>query len=398
VNEQRLRDRMRDHPVPDEHGAEERSWRVVRAAYEGRQPATHRPRRLRVALAPAPIALLALALVASGSAIGALVHELVSPGEKHARPALVSLPSGGRLLVNSASGPWVVAANGSKRLLGSYSDAAWSPHGLFVVATQGRQLVAVQPSGRVRWTLARPSPVSDPRWSPSGYRIAYLTGPTGRPGLRVVAGDGTGDRPFARSVAPSPPAWQPGGALHVLAYADRAGSVRVAAVDKRVTIWRSNPGEPPRELVWSADGRRLLAVGATSVRIFDDRGRLLDTVRMTARAATFARAGHQFALVRAGRRGGQSEVVVLDAERRRARERVLFAGAGAFSDLSWSPDGRWVLIGWPSADQWLFIRSERTQRVVAVSNVARQFSPGSSSGAGFPRVSGWCCARSGSPG
>jgi hypothetical protein len=77
----------------------------------------------------------------------------------------------------------------------------------------------------------------------------------------------------------------------------------------------------------------------------------------------------------------------------------VFVGAGSLTDLAWSPNGRWLLIGWPDADQWLFIRPERPRRVIAVSNVARQFSPGAPAGRGpFPRVSGWCCAPRGAPG
>jgi hypothetical protein len=66
---------------------------------------------------------------------------------------------------------------------------------------------------------------------------------------------------------------------------------------------------------------------------------------------------------------------------------VLFAGAGRFAGLAWSPNGRWALVGWPAADQWVFVRSRGAQRLQAVSSVARQFRS-----AEFPRLEGWCCA------
>jgi dipeptidyl aminopeptidase/acylaminoacyl peptidase len=300
-----------------------------------------------------------------------------------------------------------VQADGSKRLLGSYEEASWSPHGLFVVSVRGHQLVATEPNGHVRWTLARPDGVSNPRWSPSGYRIAYLTGPAPIRSLRVVAGDGTGDRGLVRSAADVAPAWRPGPA-HVLAYASPDGSVRVIATDARRALWRSAPGESPAELAWSGDGARLVAVGLTSLRIFDANGRLLRKVQLrekppepaavAAHRVAFAGLTHEFAFVRGGPEIGQSEVVLLEAERGVTPESRVFAGAGAFSDVAWSPDGRWLLIAWPSADQWLFIQSGHAQKVVAISDVRRQFSPGSAGRAAFPRVSGWCCTPAGPAG
>src|SRR5205814_5470534 len=120
----------------------------------------------------------------------ALVRSVRSAvGIEHAEPALVALPSAGRLLVDSTAGPWIVGADGSKRLLGRYTAASWSPHGLFEVAVRGHELAALDPKGTVRWSLERAGLVHDARWSPDGYRIAYLAGST----LRVVAGDGSGD-------------------------------------------------------------------------------------------------------------------------------------------------------------------------------------------------------------
>jgi hypothetical protein len=72
--------------------------------------------------------------------------------------------------------------------------------------------------------------------------------------------------------------------------------------------------------------------------------------------------------------------------------RRLFEGSGRFQDLTWSPDGRWLLLGWRDADQWLFIPAGHG-RVHAVSNISRQFDPGATGKAAFPRISGWCCAR-----
>ncbi|MEA2310030.1 MAG: hypothetical protein QOI65_2316 [Thermoleophilaceae bacterium] len=393
IRERELQERMRDLDVPNEAAAEERSWRVVRAAHASRRAAPRRP-RLRLALAPAALALLALVLATSGTAIGDWISDLAHPGRDHAKPALSSLPDRGRLLVSSPRGPWVVRPDGSKRLLGDYHEAAWSPHGLFVVATQGRQLVATQPNGHVRWTLARPDPVEHPAWSPSGFRIAYLTGGA----LRVVAGDGTGDRLLAAAVAPATPAWRPG-AQHVLAYSDRAGRIRAVATDTGQRIWTSRAGAIPHVLEWSADGRRVAVVASGSVRELDGHGRLIRTLRGPVYAVRFAPTGHRLALSRPTGLDDRSEVLLLATARRPRPPAPVFVGAGSLTDLAWSPNGRWLLIGWPDADQWLFIRPERPRKVIAVSNVAKQFSPGAPAGRGpFPRVDGWCCATRGAPG
>src|SRR5205823_14791129 len=98
---------------------------------------------------------------------------------------LLSLPAGGRILVNSPSGAWVVKRDGSKRLLGGYLDASWSPHGLYLAAARGNDLVALEPNGTVHWKLPRARPIGAPQCTYEGYRIAYLAGPA----LRVVNGN-----------------------------------------------------------------------------------------------------------------------------------------------------------------------------------------------------------------
>ena len=50
----------------------------------------------------------------------------------------VLAPGAGRLLVASDTGVWVVQQDGSRRLLGEYREASWSPFGRFLVATQVR--------------------------------------------------------------------------------------------------------------------------------------------------------------------------------------------------------------------------------------------------------------------
>jgi hypothetical protein len=102
---------------------------------------------------------------------------------------------------------------------------------------------------------------------------------------------------------------------------------------------------------------------------------------------SFAPAGTRLAIAVNGVR---PHVLTLDAARHRAPLRPLFAGAGRFSQVAWSPDGRWILITWPAADQWLFVRSANVTGLTAVRSIARQFDP-RAAGPRFPSVGGWCC-------
>ena len=244
------------------------------------------------------------------------------------------------------------------------------------------ELAALEPDGSVRWKLARPN-VRFPRWggSRTDTRIAYLTG--GR--LHVVAGDGTGDVDAGGlpAAAPVAPAWRPG-SRHAVAYADVRGRVHLYDVAGRVE-WRSAPFPRPRLLEWSSDGTRLVLVTDDKVVVFAaNNGRPLGirSVRGVSDLA-FAPGTHEIAIVRA------REVLILDADRPRDRPQRVFAGAGVFDDVAWSPDRRWVLVGWRNADQWVFVRVTGARRIEAVSQVSEQFESAS-----FPRVAGWCCAPS----
>jgi hypothetical protein len=268
--------------APGEQEAQARAWEVVRRAYAEREPVAW-PRRHARPLAAAALvaAVAAAALSPPGRSVVHSLREAV--GVKQTEPALFSLPTQGDLLVTSRKGLWLVHRDGSKRLLGRYRDATFSPHGLFIAATRANQLVALDLMGNVRWTLARPAP-RHPVWTGTrtDTRITYVSG--GK--LRMVAGDGTGDH---------------------------------------------------------AVGRRSVPRSGTAIR----------------------------------RRAGQSAVLV--------GGRVVFRGTGSFDQAVRSPDGRWLLVTWPTADQWVFVRPGTPRRIVGASRISVQFG-------GFPRVQGWCCA------
>jgi hypothetical protein len=384
VTEQRLRDELRGAPIDE--GARARALGVVRAAFLEVEPA-RRPRRWTPALAVAGcvLALAAVALAATepGDAVARWVRDVLGVGREDARPALVRVPGGGRLLVTAPGSAWVVAADGSRRRLGDYAGASWSPHGRFVVAWRGGELRALEPDGSVRWSLSRRGRIATARWSAGlGYRVAYVTAGA----LRVVAGDGTGDHRLGPAAAVAP-AWRPDGA-HVLAYVDRRDHVRVVDVDSGLQLWRSAQVDGPIELAWSPDGRRLLAATAGGWRLFGAAGLVL------ARRSEFgltdvvwAPRGRRIAVVVSSSAGSS---VLLTDPAGRGRFRELFSGPGRFGRLAFSPDGRRLLVPWPDADQWLFVSPSRGRHVGAVANIGRQFARGGRSGP-FPDAVEWCC-------
>jgi hypothetical protein len=371
--------------VPGEEAAEGRAWEVVSRAFVERRPvAAPRRSRLRpvgVALAAALVALALVAVSVAGSRIVHSVREAV--GLQRAAPALTQLPTGGRLLVTSAAGAWIVQPDGSKRLLGSYRQAAWSPHGLFVAVARGHELAAVDPHGTVRWSLARSGVLRLPRWAPDGFRIAYLDGSS----LRIVAGDGTGDMTFAAHIAGVAPAWRPSTTHeHVLAFASAPRELELYAVDGDRLLARRHLSAAPLQLLWSSDGKRLVALSAHAISIFDRDGRLSGSIQIDRRAVTgaFEPHSHRLAVILGG---GRSDVVVFDIDRSSRPPREIFGGTGSFSGLAWSPDARWLLIAWPTANQWLFVPTVGGRRVAAVSGISAQFV----SGPIFPALDDWCC-------
>ena len=304
--------------APHEGAAGERAWEIVRTAYAQREPVAW-PRRHARPLIAAAVVVAAIAAILSppGRSVVDSIRKAV--GVQHARTELFSLPSSGRLLVSGRGGTWIVNADGSRRRLGAYREAAWSPHGLFVAATKRNELVALDPQGSVRWTLPRRSP-RFPTWTGTrtDTRIAYIAGGQ----LRIVAGDGTGDHAVGRA-ALYRPTWMP--------------------------------------------GRKVLFRTGSEFVIYDDKS-----------GSKHALGKFQHVFDPAVERSpGQSKVIY--------HGDVVFRGTGTFGQAVPSPDGRWLLVTWPTADQWVFVRPG-TRRIVGVSRISSQFG-------GFPRVEGWCCAR-----
>lgn len=377
-----LRRALLDVPAPDESAARDRSWATVRAAFTEREPVARPFRHTKPLLAFAVLAaLIAAALTPPGRALADEVRDAFV-GVESAQPELFSLPAPGRALVESDKGLWVVRQDGSRRLIGPYRDAAWSPHGLFIAAVHGNRLSALDDRGKLRWSLPRPGFVGSPSWTGTltDTRIAYLAGSVPRRELRVVAGDGTDDRLIARRVAPVAPAWRPGPERE-LAFVRRSGRLLVVDADTGAVRWHAQAA-PTAELEWSADGRRLLVADGRRLRVFGADGNLARVLPAPPGFfvvdGSFAADGRVASIaVHPGR--NESRIFV-------ERARLFAAGPGWFTSLAWSPDGRRLVFTWPEADQLVFVAVPRGGKIRAVANVSRQFGR-------MPRITGWCCAQ-----
>lgn len=386
-----LRERLRD-AAPVDEGAAERAWEAARGAYAARErlPARRRHRARVRALAVACVALLLGALVLSpaGAKVGDWLDRAIDPPT---RPA-AALPAPGRLLVSGVNGTWVVEHDLTARFLGEHPEAAWSAKGNYVLLTNRVGLRVQDDRGATRWTLERPrgSRVGNLAWSRGdGYRVAYRRGRA----LRVVAGDGSGDRLLDRVSARVTPAWRPGPAAeHVLAYARPGGRVVLRDVDAPAAGGRTliGSGPPVRGLAWVAP-ERLLVLRGDGLLLLDAAGRVLSWLPGPSagrfHALTASPASRTAAFVRSGPRGAASVVWSVrfpaDGSARPAagrirpgllggRARMVFAGAGTIRSLAFSPDGRWLAFAWPPSDQWVFERVRGRPRLATAGRVTRR--------------------------
>lgn len=376
-----LESALREARAPQEAPAQQRAWTVVQAAYSAAEPRRRRRTRAILVLLPAVIVASVLALTPAAATVHHWITKTLTV--THPRRELFSLPAAGRILVSGPGGTWTMAADGSRRRLGAFPDAVWSPHGRYVAVASGDELSALTPNGTPVWTIARPR-VRDPRWfGPNGYRVAYLSAA----GLRVIAGDGTQDHVLARRVAPLAPAWQPGQPYR-LTYVSATGKLVTRDADSGQILWTRRLPDAPELVEWSANGARLLVVTPGSAVVFDGAGRLRARVPAPAttwRSGALSPDGSEIALL-------DNRSVSLTRVGARAA-RTVFSGVGA-RQLAFSPDGSWLLISWPVADQWVFIHAMGAPRLIAGSGITRQLG----AAAGFPTLDGWCCTSSGGTG
>ncbi len=397
--EGRAREALGQVEVPNEHRAEVRGRQVVAAAFEERDAVgSSRGRttlRAGIALLTGGV-IAALALTPAGADMRKWIAERIQVGEEDAEPRLTSLPAPGAILVETSNGVWTIRDDGSKRRLGDYDEATWSPSGLFVGVTDGSELRAIDPAGNFRWSIDAEGKVESLDWSTDeGFRVAYLV----LGNIRVVTGDGLADV----AVAPSPaglvaPTWQPEEnpteAIHNLTFVNDENKVETTNTDSGRVLSRSRRFPTILEsLTWDAAGERLLALSLESATVLNQDGEKVFEHRIKGRfgRAALSPDGNSLAVVSPSRRGTELSLVGDDG-----RVKRLFSSGrrnvdAVFGAPVFSPDGEWILLPWPEADQWLFVNT-RDRRVTAVADISRQFDADGKGASAFPEIAGWCCA------
>jgi hypothetical protein len=283
-------------------------------------------------------ALLALGLLLTPA--GADVRSWISDAVTSSKPEPVrprTLPGGGRVLTAGTGGLFVRTAEGPRRIFGDVGEAAWSPRGLFVAATRGIELIVVSPRGERRWSLHHRTPIRHPRWAPSGYQIAYLSGGS----VFLVDGDGSGDTPLGPADGAAP-AWRPVRGHSQLAYAHGRSVVLRDTIDRRV-LFATRVARRPLALSWSADGERLLVVERDRIQLLNQFGARLRTSHAPHGtrnvAGTFPRSGRDWTLVRV--QGSSSRLMLVSGQ---DTTKVLQL-AGHVDGITYSPRGDWLALG-----------------------------------------------------
>lgn len=372
--------------APGEAGAQERAWATVRAAYRERPaPVAARPRRRLAAVPLVAVLLAAVVFSPAGATVTRIINRALSVPHIARVPGL-TLPAPGRLLVSNAHGTWIVSGHGSVRSVGPWSQASWSPRGLYVAVASASAVAAVSPNGTVAWRQPARR-VSDPSWYvPSGYRVAYRSGAQ----LREIAGDGRADHLLATRVAPIAPAWRPGHDFQV-AYVTSSGAVVVRGGDTGALVWHTGPHPGrPLALSWSPLGTRLVLVTSVGAWLYLPGASPPLSLRLPVRAPVVAAAaspdGRRLAVLRGGTTP-QLQLADLTAPTRGPR--TLLSGL-AVAEPTWSPDSAWLVLSWPGEDQWLFVRTDGRSRIVAESRVADKL--GAAGRTAPLHLDGWCCA------
>ena len=330
--------RLREGRAPGEEAAFRRAHPLAMAMVRPVPPRRRRRRAFVRALGPLAAALIAagLLLTTAGADVRSWISDRVAPSKPEPVRA-ETLPGGGRILTAGRDGLFVRTSRGPRRIFGDVGEAAWSPHGLFVAATRGIELIAVSPRGERRWSLHHRAPIRHPRWAPTGYQIAYLSGGS----IYLVDGDGSDDTRLAAADGAAP-AWRAARGHSQVAYADGRRVVLRDAIDRRV-LFATRVARRPLALSWSADGRLLLVVEDDRVQLLDRFGAVVRTARAPAGtrnvAGSFARTGRAWTLVRA--QGPSSRLMLVSGDE---TVKVLQL-AGRVDGVTYSPHGDWLALG-----------------------------------------------------
>jgi Tol biopolymer transport system component len=258
----------------------------------------------------------------------------------------------------------LVQADGTRRrcLLGrSASRIVWSPdarHVAFQLQQRSYQVAVVGADGR-GLRILRSGPLAAPLgWSPDGARIAYTFGRSGENQIYVRAAGGSGrstrvtNEPVSTFL--SDVRWH-AGRLSYVAYLG-ANDFELAVTDGgRVRVLTHNAAED-RQPDWSPDGRTVVfsrakdayAASKSTLRLIDSSGSndraLTGTGSWRDTDPAWSPDGSRIAFIRVDLGSTSLMVVKRDGSELRSVMSPVLPGG-----VSWSPDGRSLLVSAPSA-------------------------------------------------
>lgn len=232
--EERTRRALAGLPGPSAEATE----RARRAALDALPEAVPRPRRRRRALLAVGLAA-ALAIATAGIALATTGRLEVRVGSDTPSERVAAAPPVGRIVLPEGVGGiaaiaggrlWMASRTGFRVEGLAVTAAELSPNARYAAAGIGDSLVVLAPDGRRPWSLPVGGRVMAAAWRPNPLptEIAYVVRRGGRHELRLVEGDGDGDRLLDPSVAPVRPSWSSDS--RSLAYVTTSGRVRVRDV------------------------------------------------------------------------------------------------------------------------------------------------------------------------
>jgi hypothetical protein len=176
--------------------------------------------------------------------------------------------------------------------------------------------------------------------------------------------------------------------MHTIAYYS-GGAIILRQADSGAVVWRAPIDVTPSALEWSDDGRFLAVTSSPKSVVLDARGHVRRTISMLgAELLQTAFKPHTHLLAVSLRVAQRSQVRLVDVDHP-GHGSLLFAGPGDFGDVAWSPNGRWLLLNWPTANQWLLVSGAR---VHAVGNIAQEFPRHDKLGPMLQIAGRWCCS------
>ena len=200
-------------------------------------------------------------------------------------------------------------------------------------------------------------------------------------------GDGSGDRFLDGPLGEAAPVWLD---ARTIAWADARGRVHTVDVPTGRAGWTAPAGPPVRRLL--VGSRRVVAISARSARVLRARDGRLMFAHRAPRGEEYvggATGGFRTALVRHDAEHGLSHIDVVPTALQISPAADSPALPGRVVDPVFSPDGKWLLLGWRVADEWLFLSTPIGAKVAAIPAVGQRLAPISPGRWAFPRVLGW---------